>query len=236
MKKELFKKTPISELEKKAEQGDSDAQASLALLYEIGVDVPKADPKVAAKWWGKLAKSGSAIAQYSLAEIISKDFDDTEENRIIAAKLYEKAESAGVVGGEKVKRQFLKESGRGWKVLIVDENPDACLRLRKILDAEGCEVIESKDCKDALLKLNENEGVRLVFSDIHISKYPDFEMIRLIRGSKLLGTIPVVITSKHNSAENVITAKKLGVIGWLVKPVEATLVRKKLARAGIKTK
>ena len=56
----------ISELKKKAEQGEVVAQFNLAVRYDDGKGVTK-DPKQAVYWYRKAAEQGLATAQYNLA-------------------------------------------------------------------------------------------------------------------------------------------------------------------------
>ena len=52
----------------KANQGDTDAQFNLALLYYIGVGTPQ-DSKQAVYWYTKAAEQGHVNAQYSLGSL-----------------------------------------------------------------------------------------------------------------------------------------------------------------------
>jgi TPR repeat protein len=56
---------------KKAEQGDADAQYSLAMMYYKGKGVPQ-DYEQAVHWWTKAAEQGNADAQYSLGWMYDK--------------------------------------------------------------------------------------------------------------------------------------------------------------------
>lgn len=58
----------LSQLRKKAEQGDANSQYFLAFRYAIGMKVAK-DPAEAAKWYRKAAEQGHAGAQFSLGKM-----------------------------------------------------------------------------------------------------------------------------------------------------------------------
>jgi len=53
---------------KAAEQGDSDAQLSLGVLYDNGQGVPQ-DYTQAGAWYRKAAEQGDAAAQYALGDL-----------------------------------------------------------------------------------------------------------------------------------------------------------------------
>ena len=221
-------KIGINELKKRAEGGDVEAQSSLGLLYELGIEVPSADAKEAAKWWGMAAKSGNATAQFSLAELLTHNFDDTEENKAMAQALYKKAETGGFMRADKAMRMLDKDSGSAWKVLVVDDATTVRISLKAFLEAEGCEVIEAIDGQDAINILRKTSGIKLVFTDIKMPNMDGFEMIRSMRMSSQWSEIPVVIVTTENSEEAVAMGKKLQVSGWIVKPARPQLIRRHL--------
>lgn len=55
----------LADLQKRAEQGDVDAQKSLGINYEIGWGVPK-DEAQAVFWYRKAAEQGDVFAQFEL--------------------------------------------------------------------------------------------------------------------------------------------------------------------------
>ena len=59
------KNLDFAETQKLAEQGDSDAQESLGVMYSVGQRVPKDDVK-AAEWFRKAAEQGNVKAQFFL--------------------------------------------------------------------------------------------------------------------------------------------------------------------------
>ena len=145
---EISKKS-VEELKSEAKNGDLNAQSALGLLFELGLEVAP-DPKEAAKYWGMAAKSGDATAQFSLAQIISKSFEDTDENRAMVQVLFKKAEDQGVVRPEKIVRTLQQSSGKAIKVLIVDDVTSIRVPLRAYLEAEGCQVFEAEDGQQGL--------------------------------------------------------------------------------------
>ena len=60
-----WKNAPISEVQKAAEQGDTDAQQILVSMYSLGKGVPQ-DYKQAVAWSRKAAEQGHVLAQYEL--------------------------------------------------------------------------------------------------------------------------------------------------------------------------
>ena len=63
----------IASLRKKAEQGDASAQFSFGYMYDSGRGVPQ-DYKEAVKWYRKAAEQGLAIAQSNLGFMYSNGY------------------------------------------------------------------------------------------------------------------------------------------------------------------
>lgn len=81
--------TAASHFTKAAEQGDSDAQYNLGLMYKSGKGV-RQDEKVAFKWYKKAAEQGVASAQYILGLMYHKGAGVRQDERV-AVKWYKKA-------------------------------------------------------------------------------------------------------------------------------------------------
>lgn len=221
-------KISITDLKKRAEGGDVEAQTALGLLYEIGLDVPGPDAKESAKWWGMAAKAGNATAQFSLAEIIANEFEDNDENKAMAQALYKKAESGGLMRSDKAMRILDRESGEGWKVLVVDDAPTVRISVKAFLEAEGCDVVEAVDGQDAINILRKTPDIKMVFTDINMPNMDGFEMIKSMRLSSQWAKIPVVIMTTESSEEAVAAGKKLQINGWIVKPARPQIIRRYL--------
>lgn len=224
-----FKKKSIDDLKSKAEAGDKEAQSALGLLFELGLEV-KADSKEAAKYWGMAAKAGDPMAQYSLAQIISKDFEDTDEHRAMAQVLFKKAEEQGLVREDKALRLIEKEKGSAIKILIVDDSQTVRTPLRRYIEAEGCEVIEAEDGQQAIDILKKNKDIQLVFTDLNMPVIDGLQMLKIIRNLDGLKNIPVVIISTENHDAMILKAKEIGIQGWIVKPARPHLLRKYLIK------
>ena len=225
---EISKKS-VEELKSEAKNGDLNAQSALGLLFELGLEVAP-DPKEAAKYWGMAAKAGDATAQFSLAQIISKSFDDTEENRAMAQVLYKKAEDQGVVRPEKIVRTLQQSNGKAIKVLIVDDVTSIRVPLRAYLEAEGCQVFEAEDGQQGLNILKKDPSIKLVFSDINMKIMDGFEMVKCASLIDSIKHIPIVMLTSENSDAAVLRGKQLSVKGWIVKPAKPHHLRKYLVK------
>jgi two-component system chemotaxis response regulator CheY len=224
-----IKKQSIDELRIKADSGDLEAQSALGLLYELGLEV-KPDPKEAAKYWGMAAKSGDPVAQLSLANIISKQFDDTDEHRAMAQVLFKKAEEQGFVREDKAQRLLQRANGKSLKVLVIDDSETSRTPLKKYIEADGCEVIEAESGNDALAILKKEPEIRMVFSDLSMPGMDGLELIKEIRSSQDFKAMPVVVVTTQNQDHLVLKAKEIGIQGWIVKPARPHVLRRFLLK------
>lgn len=226
----IQKKVTTEELKSRAEAGDVEAQSSLGLLYELGLDVGKADPKEAAKWWSKAAKAGDAQAQFALAEIITHEFEDNEENRAMAHALYSKAEQKGHLRIDKALRFFGREGGKGARILIVDESPKVLHDMKAMVDGEGAVGIPASSGAEALHILRKSQDFGLVFVELDMRAMTGLDFVRAVRANPLTEKLPIVIVAVTNSAEAVLKAKQLGISGWIVKPIKPAMITRYLAK------
>jgi TPR repeat protein len=101
--KQLIETTKIQELQKKAKEGDPDAQTELGLEYEYGNSVAK-DLSIAVKWYRLAAEKGFGPAQHNLARMLEKG-EGVAQDLDAAVKWYRKASESGMAPS----RQYLKE-------------------------------------------------------------------------------------------------------------------------------
>ena len=91
-------KTALAEWTPLAEQGDSDAQYNVGLMYFNGWGVPEND-KTAVKWLTKAAEQGYAMAQHNLG-LMYKYGNGVLENDKTAVKWYTKAAEQGLADAQ----------------------------------------------------------------------------------------------------------------------------------------
>jgi len=87
-------KKALEILQPLADQGNSQAQAMLGILYDNGQGVEK-DPKVALQWYLKAAEQGLPVAQHDVGVRYFQGIG-TAQNYVEAAKWWEQAANAGL--------------------------------------------------------------------------------------------------------------------------------------------
>jgi two-component system, response regulator len=130
----------------------------------------------------------------------------------------------------------------GLVVLIVEDNPDD---LELILDTfgkaritnpievarDGQEALDYVFCKGAHAG-REPIPPRLILLDLVLPKIGGFEVLRAIKADPHTKTIPVVILTSSREERELIEAYRLGVNGYIQKPVDFALFQKTIREMG----
>jgi CheY-like chemotaxis protein len=117
------------------------------------------------------------------------------------------------------------------RVLVVDDDPGVRSGLRRILVREfGVEVIEAGDGVKALETLV-RQPCDLVLLDMKMPVLDGLRTLQAVRRSPDHGALPVLMLTGTTDAGLVREAARLGVAGYLVKPVEPRLLLERVGEA-----
>jgi len=101
------------------------------------------------------------------------------------------------------------------KILVLDDDPVVTLSCKRILGAEGFNIITAGTGEDALKKVS-NEEFDLLISDIRL---PDINGVTVLRESKIVQPkLDVVIITGYPTLEDATESIKLGAFEFLEKP------------------
>jgi PAS domain S-box-containing protein len=110
---------------------------------------------------------------------------------------------------------------RGVKVLVVDDQPDARLLIRRLLEEQDATVITAASAAEALESVRQQTPDVLV-SDIGMPREDGYSLIRRLRalgGEK--GLVPAIALTAYARVEDRVKAIRAGYQSHLSKPVEA---------------
>ena len=110
------------------------------------------------------------------------------------------------------------------RVLYVDDNPNNRLLVKRILQAEGHEMIEAVDGEsgwDTVVR----EAPDFIFVDLLMPGADGFELTRQIKSTPELSHIPIVTLTAYGSPETEKIAKEAGCDGFLHKPAKASQIQ-----------
>jgi CheY-like chemotaxis protein len=95
------------------------------------------------------------------------------------------------------------------KILIVDDDPDICIMMRALLQAEGWETEEVTSGQEALQRLDEISQFDVLVLDYRMPGLTGIELARNLREES--GVPPMIMCSAYLNPEIEDEAKKLGV-------------------------
>src|SRR5215211_6162708 len=101
----------LTSLKQKAETGDAEAQFAVALMYDLGVDVPK-NYAESGKWYLKAANQGLAEAEFKLGVRYFEFGKKAKENYISAFGWFYKAANQGIMEAQ-LNVGLMYQLGRG---------------------------------------------------------------------------------------------------------------------------
>ena len=114
------------------------------------------------------------------------------------------------------------------RILVVDDEPDACELLRQVLESEGYETTLATSASNALEKIAKQD-FDLVLSDIVMAGMNGLDLCRHIVAVRP-GT-PVILITGQGNVHMVIAALRIGTSGFLTKPIDAESVVASVAQA-----
>jgi len=114
------------------------------------------------------------------------------------------------------------------KILACDDEPVVLKVVQVALEGLGHEVVTARDGEQALRQLRA-QVFDLIITDIHMPYYNGDDVLKLVREEQRRST-PIVMLSSDGEEEVIALALKQGVNDFVVKPVSAEKLLKKLKK------
>lgn len=106
-------------------------------------------------------------------------------------------------------------------ICIVDDSEMVRIKVKECLVASGHTIIEGDDGKVGFDQVTKNaKTLDLVITDLNMPNMNGLEMVAKLREQAETQKIPVVMLTTEGTPEIKAEGKKLGVIGWIVKPLD----------------
>lgn len=111
------------------------------------------------------------------------------------------------------------------QILIVDDEPELCKVLKKVLEKEGYRVLTATKGQKAL-SLLKKEKIHLLLLDLKMPDIGGLELLKRIRGKgKIKNPVPAVILTAYGSLSSAREAMELGAVDYLTKPFDLDEVK-----------
>ena len=113
-------------------------------------------------------------------------------------------------------------------VMVVDDEPELCRALGKLLSRNGFRVVTAGDGEEALRRLRQDE-VHLVLTDLVMPKMGGLDLLKA--GKVLSPHTEFVVISGHGTIETAVDAMKLGAYDFVEKPFTTAITLKTVRQA-----
>jgi len=110
------------------------------------------------------------------------------------------------------------------RILVVDDDPFSLKLVMSILEKHSFDVVAATSARAALKELEKSTDFDLIISDVMMPNVDGFALLRQLRIGGRLSRIPVVLCTALGDQESVEKGIALGIEGYLVKPITASVL------------
>jgi two-component system chemotaxis response regulator CheY len=119
------------------------------------------------------------------------------------------------------------------KVLIVDDATTFRKLLSMALEGIGItSIIECDSVESAKSELQPGTEIQLIICDWHMPGETGIDLLRWIRSQPHLVNIPFIMLTTEQERGHILEAARVGIQGYIFKPVQKTILIKKLHELG----
>ena len=126
------------------------------------------------------------------------------------------AEQLGITESE-VEGRIRRLSDTRTKILIVDDELDTLLPLKRALEMEDFNVVEAQDGVEALEKVR-SEIPDLVLLDLMLPKINGFEVCQRLKQDEATSSIPIIMLTAKGETSDKIEGIEIGADDYVTKP------------------
>jgi len=109
------------------------------------------------------------------------------------------------------------------KILLVEDNIIEILKLKRAIENLGMnhEVLEAENGEIALDSIKQEEiNPDIILLDLNMPKMNGLEFLAKVRNDESMRHLPIIILSTSNNNRDLMEAYKLGVSGYILKPLK----------------
>ena len=118
------------------------------------------------------------------------------------------------------------------RALVIDDSAVTRGIIKQILNPMGFEVFEAVDGREGLDRVRDLDGLDLILLDWNMPRMDGIQFLRMLRTQTALATLPVMMVSSNNEAENIAASLNAGANEYIMKPFTEDVMRAKLELLG----
>lgn len=117
----------------------------------------------------------------------------------------------------------------GAMILYIEDNPENRLLIRRILQAEGYNVLEAEDASDALEMLREHHP-DLILMDINLPEIDGYALTSQIKSTPGMDNVPIVALTANVMKGDRERTIRAGCDGYIQKPIDVDTLPVQISR------
>lgn len=109
------------------------------------------------------------------------------------------------------------------KILLIEDDQIEVMKLKRVVDKMDLEItlIEAKNGEEALDLLKDSQNLPdLIFLDLNMPKINGLEFLNILKEDEILKYLPTVILTTSSNRKDVLECYKVGVAGYILKPLK----------------
>jgi DNA-binding NtrC family response regulator len=106
---------------------------------------------------------------------------------------------------------------QGYRILVVDDDPEMCGLLSDVLSGEGFSVLTMGESLEAS-KILKKEEFDVIITDLKMKGLKGFDLLE--EAKKVAPLTPVIIVTAFGTIESAIKAMKMGAYDYITKPFQ----------------
>jgi two-component system, chemotaxis family, chemotaxis protein CheY len=115
------------------------------------------------------------------------------------------------------------------KIVIIDKVPAYLNTLENMVRQAGYgKVVKSRSAKEAMGIIEQDSDIGLAIVEWDLPEVSGLDFLGLLRSNDTLNKMPVMLTFKEKSRDEIINAIRCGAKGFLVKPFNYEVFRQKI--------
>jgi len=114
-------------------------------------------------------------------------------------------------------------------VLVIEDEPDIRDFASRVLELEGCHVLQAENGEEGLRVARESK-VSLVLLDLRLPGLDGWAVLEQLKSELELSSIPIIVLTASAAKLDRSRALAAGIADYIVKPVSAASLRKSVIR------